>query len=847
MNDRSRDLKPNDSSPLQTPASWNKRLVAAWRRLWRNDGKEEEKWDRRSEKFRMRYELFREILSLNDSMLQLIADIEDKLLGRAPFALEPLTYRVRSAMFDMFVMVKNLNQIENGRYRKLYDTLGRINSEIDVLCNLRPQIAEGPLTIMMDELRASSASQAGVKMATLGEIRASLGYRVPNGFVVTTFAFGKLVNDNDLWDKVSKLKGILEIYGPPALEKACREVLADFHRIEPPPAVAQAILDAYDALWPQRDVLVAMRSSGVAEDGNWSHAGQYYSELSVSHDLLLESYLEVAASAFRSNAVTYRYNRGLTEDEALMAVGCIEMIDSRTSGIMFSRQFEDPSADRVVITATKGLADALAAGRQNAEEVRVTPGELAAVHSTLLAEEEIGRLIEAARRLEDYFGSPQDIEWAIDQNGELIILQSRRMVDAQEALATAPEITLTGEPIISGGQTACPGARSGPVYQIRSDIEIDRFPEGAVLVARNSSAKFSRLMSKCAAIVTDVGTSTGHMAILAREFGVPTIVGLADATSVLEQNRIVTVDATSRRIWDGAAAIPESKALARSRLADSQAARRLRGIAKLVSPLHLTDPTSADFKPSKCRSLHDITRFVHEKVYEAMFRISDLASRDRVHSLKLDAHLPLDIRVFDIGGGLAMRTPESKDVTPGEVRSEPLVAFLQGLLDPRIRWDRPRNVSARGFLSVLGESMAGPPPEVRGVGSTSYIVLSDRYMNFSTKAGYHFSTVDTYCGKIQNKNYIHFHFAGGGATEDRRSRRVRFLAAVLSHLGFHVPARGDLLTARLDKYDRDYTLKTLIQLGRLTMCARQLDMLMDSDAAADAFAGAFIREEFERF
>jgi pyruvate,water dikinase len=120
-------------------------------------------------------------------------------------------------------------------------------------------------------------------------------------------------------------------------------------------------------------------------------------------------------------------------------------------------------------------------------------------------------------------------------------------------------------------------------------------------------------------------------------------------------------------------------------------------------------------------------------------------------------------------------------------------------------------------------------------------------MNFSTKAGYHFSTLDVYCGHSQNKNYIHFRFAGGGAAEDRRLRRVRFLANVLSHLDFRIQLRGDHLSARLEKYDQDFLRTRLADLGRLTMCSRQLDMLMDSEDSPHYFAQMFLKSKFGSF
>jgi pyruvate,water dikinase len=168
-------------------------------------------------------------------------------------------------------------------------------------------------------------------------------------------------------------------------------------------------------------------------------------------------------------------------------------------------------------------------------------------------------------------------------------------------------------------------------------------------------------------------------------------------------------------------------------------------------------------------------------------------------------------------------------------------------MDTRVRWDRPRPVSARGFLAVLGERMAGMPGEALNVGGASYAIIADRYMNFSTKAGYHFSTVDTYCGRSLNKNYIHFRFTGGAADEARRLRRVRFVQNVLAALDFRVQTRSDLLVARLDKFDRDAIISRLTVLGRLTICCRQLDMLMDSDASPDYFTRAFLADEMGQF
>ena len=308
----------------------------------------------------------------------------------------------------------------------------------------------------------------------------------------------------------------------------------------------------------------------------------------------------------------------------------------------------------------------------------------------------------------------------------------------------------------------------------------------------------------------------------------------------------MTVDAAACRVFDDRIPYQASRARVPS-IIESPALERLRRTARLVTPLTLTDPASADFHPGGCLSLHDVTRYVHEKALEAMFHYGKMASDSEDTSIQLEAKLPIRVEIFDVGGGISSAALPQARVRPEHILSIPMRAFLEGLLEPRIRWDLPRPVSVRGFLSVLGESVAGLPPDTSEIGRVSYAIISDRYMNFSTKAGYHFSTIDTYCGKSVNKNYIHFRFVGGAAVEERRRRRVQFLSKVVRALDFAVQVKGDTLMARLDKYSAAGIQSRLVTLGRLTLCARQLDMLMDNASSPDVFAQAFLSGEWHKF
>ena len=213
--------------------------------------------------------------------------------------------------------------------------------------------------------------------------------------------------------------------------------------------------------------------------------------------------------------------------------------------------------------------------------------------------------------------------------------------------------------ILEGGETGCPGVGSGPAILVSDDSGIDSFPEGGVLVARRSSPKFIRLMSKTKAIVTDVGSTTGHMASLAREFRVPTLLNTKIATSTLQPGTVVTVDATNGFVYEGE--LPEL--LERNDGANASedggawrgnapAFQLLEKVISLISPLNLTEPSSAAFAPDHCVTLHDLARFVHEKSYREMFMMGDTVGDLRGAAYKLDVFLPIDIYVVDLGGGI---------------------------------------------------------------------------------------------------------------------------------------------------------------------------------------------------
>jgi pyruvate, water dikinase len=832
------------TGPGKNPLSWMRSLFFANRRAAKA-AKEKQLYPQH---IKLMYENFREILALNDSTLQLISDVEDRLLGRVAFSYNLIVGRIRRAVMDVFMMVKSLDQLAGGKYSDLFDSLRNVKRGIEAGIPDQKESLAGPLVMGLQDIKAGDAPLVGTKMANLGEVRNNLGMAVPDGFAVTTVAFNRFLNHHNIRDKAERLEELLETTGARVAGEACRELQQMIISASMPVEIEKAIERSFADLCGSEDCLVAVRSSGVAEDQVASHAGLFYTELNVGKGWLFETYRWVLASTYGVGPVQYRLKYGLTSEDSQMAVGILKMVEPQCSGVMFSRGFENRKDDRVVISVVAGLTDPGQTAEMKTEELIYAPGQEDAIVSSILNADQINLLYRAARRIEEHFGSAQDIEYVFDSAGQLFIMQCRPMGGSQPEIIPRPQqVETTIEPILSGGFTACSGVGAGTVCQIQNDGDLDRFPDGGILVAKHSSPKYVQTMNRCAAIVTDEGSPMGHMGILAREFGIPTIVGLHGASDGLFNSRVITVDATSRKVYEGIIIDLNNQPPKPSVFHTSPAARKLREIAKLVAPLHLIDTSSTDFTPSHCQSLHDITRYVHEKLFEEMFYLGSKASLSQPSAIKLKGNLPYEVLVLDVGGGIGDGANLVEGLDIKDIISSPMKMFLEGLLDRRIVWDKPRALSARGFASILGEGIAGLPAEAKGIGRLSFAIMSDKYMNFSTKAGYHFNTVDTYCGRSINKNYIHFRFEGGAANETRRQRRCQFLSLVLEALGFKVQVRGDAVVGRLEKYEQEFIATRLTELGRLTLCARQMDMLMDSDGSPDFFSKSFLEGKMENF
>ena len=230
-------------------------------------------------------------------------------------------------------------------------------------------------------------------------------------------------------------------------------------------------------------------------------------------------------------------------------------------------------------------------------------------------------LARLALRLEDHFASPQDIEWAVDSAGTITVLQCRPLQQKEARVGLpdkppdkSPDRAATRPVLLQGGVTASPGTAAGPVFAVHKDMDALQFPDGAVLIAAQSLPRWAPLLARAAAVVTDQGTLAGHLATVAREFGVPALFGVKGAVQRLGMGREVTVDADGRTVYEGRIeALLGRVEPPRSLMAGSPVFEALKGAVRHITPLNLLDPDAPEFDPERCETLHDITRFCHEK------------------------------------------------------------------------------------------------------------------------------------------------------------------------------------------------------------------------------------------
>lgn len=804
-----------------------------------------------------RYHHYKRLLHANSAILAILADLQTKRSEGYLFDMAYVRGAVDRLTREVEILVEALIALSGGRYRGLEEARRKIAARLQAELAV-PELKAGPLALPLAEVREGQSF--GGKAEKLGEL-VRQGFPVPRGFAVSAYAQKLFFEETGLEAFIREEISQANIRQMDSLRQAGEAIRARLMASPLPQALETALAKELERLGVSR---VSVRSSALQEDSLVSFAGQFATVLNVPAESVAYRYKEVIASLFTPRALYYCHASGFSYQELAMGVLVMEMVDSRTAGVLYTA---DPrtGGKAVIINAVWGLGTAAVGGEAEPDVYRVEQGRLvsrrigakARIHrpapeggivevpataemaGPCLTPEQVQELVALAEAVEQHFGVPQDIEWAMDASRKLFLLQARPLRLSRKAMAGYLPPRLKGVPVLlEQGIIASRGAGAGPVY-ILEDLEVQEIPEDSVLVIRQPRPEYGLAVGRVAAVISEMGSATSHLATVLREAGVPALFGVKDAVSRLKPGELVTVDAYYGNVYAGRQeellrAPPEDAILHQSR-----AWQTLERVLKHITPLNLLDPRSENFRPEACETLHDITRFAHEKAMTELFEVSH-GALTREYARQLKSPLPLEIHVIDLGGGLRPEAAESPVVTPEDIRSRPMLAYWRGVA--AVGWRGPRPLDLAGFISVVMGSASDVGAQAL-LQEDNFAIIAADYMNFSSRLGYHFTTIDAYLGTPE-ESYITLVFYGGGADLTRRVRRVLFLAKVLQHLDFRVELKGDSLTARIDGFEAGVLEEKLEVLGRLIMASKQLDVTMEDDALIDRYYQEFINSGY---
>ncbi|MDO8510973.1 MAG: phosphoenolpyruvate synthase [Nanoarchaeota archaeon] len=452
--------------------------------------------------------------------------------------------------------------------------------------------------VWFKELRKDSIATAGGKGANIGEML-TLHLPVPNGFAVTAQTYGEFLQKTRIQPKILGLLEGLDVENTDKLQAVAKQIQELIISTPMPTEMAEEIMYTYEMLGSikqkatdlvdPKEVFVAVRSSATAEDlPEASFAGQQATFLNIKgKQNVITAVVACWASLFTARAIYYRVKNRFDHGKVLISALVQKMVNSEKSGIMFTVNPSTNHDDEIVIEAIYGLGELIVGGEVNPDlylvdkktrdikkiEVRkkdyglfrndkgeneklVIPKDRQ--ERQVLNEKQIKELARLGKKLEEHYGKPQDVEWAVEKE-EIFIVQTRAVTTFKAHSIERPDIADETGKMLLKGETASAGVYAGPVKIVRDPSELNKIQKGDILVTAMTTPDMVPAMQRAGAIITNEGGMTCHAAIVSREMGTPCIVGTEHATDLLKDGEIVTVHATRGIVYEGKIEIQEVK------------------------------------------------------------------------------------------------------------------------------------------------------------------------------------------------------------------------------------------------------------------------------------------------
>ncbi len=816
-----------------------------------------------SDFLKKKYIHLKRIISENDKILDIMANISQdntkKLVDPASF-----TSKIESILSHTLSFIQALNNLTENRYSWLYEVYDRLHKKIMETMLKSIKDPQQSVIFFLNKISREQTHLVGAKASNLAEIKNLLGLNTPEGIVISAEYFKKFLRENKLEGFVKEKLKQLSLKDLKKIKETSYTLTDRILKAKLPQELTQKILENLKLVGKDR---WAVRSSAIGEDEEFTFAGQFSSFLNIPTEDVPHTYLKVLASLYQERALFYRLAHNIGDKDLAMAVIVLEMIYPKASGVMYTMDPTDPTSYKILISGVWGLGIPVVSGdvqpdifvldknsgklieeKISQKTIGMFPCEYKGVKKkeidkklqTLpcLTKKELAQLFEISQTIEEHFKTPQDIEWCIDHNGWVYVLQTRplKTPKARTLKSKYSSPFLKGEPI-------SPGTCCGPVFWIQTPRDIDKIPVQSIVITPSMNPEFSKILPKIKGLISLKGSTTIHLATVLREFRIPAVVITDLSHKELPDGKTITLDG-----YEGLIYLGREEEILKGRkkmefLVKSTAGEESESLKEVLSyilPLTLTDiPEDEEIDPENIKTIHDLIRFIHEISLREMF----LWTREDLSNIAhiLDSPLvPMIFYIIDLEDGLVPQVAFKRVIKIEHIRSIPFLALWQGMTHPKVRWAGAVPFDFGSFVSIISRSFVRTkePP------GRAYALISRNYLNFHSRLAYHFAAVESFCSDSAASNYVIFKFQGGGANVTGRLRRLTILEKILTHLGFTVSVKADRLNSVIRGTSKEQTKEVLDQLGRLMAYVRQMDMALTSEDLVQKLIDAFLKEDY---
>ena len=793
------------------------------------------------------YSKFRRIQKLNTAILERISEMERALGGEYIFDQAFLESSVRNLNADAYQVVYSLNALSDNRYVELFDRYQDIKGVLDDILSGGLGPYAGRMALPYSVLGYEMEPLAGMLNVCLAEARRNLDLSAPDGFAVTVTGCRSFFEYNGLF---AALK-----------ERGRSGVESLFGGAEIPAPLARALERESTALMERcgTGVRLTVRVGFTGSDGSSQPdlrglSGVDTKELSSACRSVLAEYVSFLGDEEWERLEDLSVALAVHETIPVQVTGTISALGPagdphsvlavEASPVDAPERIERYALKRVYpfdLIRAEIVPKPLGVVRAGKQALALDRNGLR-YGSALVGPAFLRTLAQCAVGIERILGLPHEVHWGRTNSPLPVVFDVRPLCCRMETDYPSDEpveALRNAEVLLKGGETAQSGVAAGKIIHLTHDLKPSDFPSGAIAVAKQASPNWSPFLRRASAIVTEIGSTTGHLATIARELRVPAIVGVPHALRLLPEGIEVTVDAGEPAVYRGTV---ESLFYFHSSGTDLYPTdpeyMTLRRLLRWIMPLNLIDPESGDFTPQNCRTYHDLIHYAHERSVEDLIGIQERqGGANSFQTCRLELDAPLDLFVLDIDRGLSPGAGPS--IGPEEVASEPFAAFLEGVAF-RSMWARgPASIGLRDILSGIARTPSLTSlPQYAG---KNLAVVARHYMNVGLRLGYHFSVIDAHLSDNVNRNTVYFRFVGGFADAERRRRRAELIRRILEEIGFKVSVNGDLVVGKMKIADREETANAVVRLGELTAFTRQMDVAMASDETVEEFARLFMK------